>query len=142
MTLGHLLRNSFENRKIEIFLLVLNSGRMVAPCGTRKRFRELFASSLGYMGLFAPEHLSSCRSSMVLAARETPHIRFTLGGLSLGAIFSSRLLCRSRPPTAISQTATTLLVLDEAKIVVAQHRSCSHSRHNHDNHVPTARGDA
>ena len=39
---------------------------------------------------------------------------------------SSRWLCRSRSSTAISQTATTLLVLDEAKIVVAQHRSCSH----------------
>ena len=33
----------------------------------------------------------------------------------------------------------TLLVLDEANIVDAQHRSCSHSRHNHSNHVPTAR---
>ena len=122
--------------------LVLNSGRMVAPCGTRKRFREIFASSLDYIRLVAPEHLSPCRSSMVLATRETRHIRFTPGGLSLGVIFSSRWLCRSRSSTAISQTATTLLVLDEAKIVVAQHRSCSHSRHNHNNRVPTARGDA
>ena len=99
---------------------------MVAPCGTRKRFREIFASSLDYMGLVAPEHLSPCRSSMVLAKRETQHIRFTLGGLSLG----------------ISKTATTLLVLDEANIVVAQHRSCSHSRHNHNNRVPTVRSRA
>ena len=81
-------------------ILVLNSGRMVAPCGTRKRFREIFASSLDYMGLVAPEHLSPCRSSMVLATRETRHIRFTLGGLSLGVIFSSRWLCRSRSSTA------------------------------------------
>ena len=36
----------------------------------------------------------------------------------------------------------TLLVLDEASIAVVQHCSCSHSRHNHSNHVPTARGDA
>ena len=34
-----------------------------------------------------------------------------------------------------------LLVLD-AKIVVAQHRSCSRSRHNQNKNVPTARGDA
>ena len=82
-------------------ILVLNSGRMVAPCGTRiKRFREIFASSLDYMGLVAPEHLSPCRSSMVLAKRETQHIRFTLGGLSLGVLFSSRWLCRSRSSTA------------------------------------------
>ena len=133
----------FLESKLLHIMLVLNSGRMVAPCGTRKkRFREIFASSLDYMGLVAPEHLSPCRSSMVLATRETRHIRFTLGGLSLGVIFSSRWLCRSRSSTAISQTATTLLVLDEAKIVVAQHRSCSHSRHNHNNHVPTVRGDA
>ena len=112
---GHLLWNSFENRKRTFFfgpqnqthrirsttlswpefsrllldgklshiLLVLNSGRMVAPCGTRiKRFREIFASSLDYMGLVAPEHLSPCRSSMVLATRETRHIGFTLGWLS------------------------------------------------------------
>ena len=70
----------------------------------------------------APEHLSPCRTSLVLATRETRHIRFTLGGLSLGVVFSSRWLCRSRSSTAISQTATTLLVLDGAKIVVAQHR--------------------
>ena len=60
------------------------------------------------MGLVAPEHPSPCRSSMVLATRETLHIRFTIGGLSLGVIFSSRWVCRSRPSTAISQTATTL----------------------------------
>ena len=81
-------------------ILVLNNGRMVAPCGTRKRFREIFASSLDYMGLVAPEHLSPCRSSMILATRETRHIRFTLGGLSSGVIFSSRWLCRSRSSTA------------------------------------------
>ena len=69
-------------------ILVLNSGRMVAPCGTRrKRFREIFASSLDYMGLVAPEHLIPCRSIMVLATRETRHMRFSLGGLSLGVIF-------------------------------------------------------
>ena len=119
-------------------ILVLNSGRMVAPCGTRKRFREIFASSLDYMGLVAPEHLSPCRSSMVLATRETRHIH-TLHARRV--VFSSRWLCRSRLLT-ISQTATTLLVLDEAKNVVAQHRSCSRSRDNHNNHVPTARGDA
>ena len=110
----------------------------------KKRFREIFASSLDYMGIVAPEHLSPCRSSMVLATRETRHVlRFRLGGLSLGVIFSSRWLGRSRSSTAISQTATTFLVLDEAKIVVAQHRSCSHSRRNiHKNHILTARGDA
>ena len=107
-----------------------------------KRFRATFASSLDYMGLVAPEHLSPCKSSMVLATRETQHIRFTLGGSSLGVIFSSRWLCRSRSSTAISQTATTLLVLDMEKLVVAQHRNCSRSRDNHNNHVPTARGDA
>ena len=123
-------------------ILVFNSGRIVAPCGTRKRFRDIFASPVDYMGLVAPEHLSPCRSSMLLATRETRHIRFTLGGLSSGVIFSSRWLCRSRSSTAISQTATTFLVLDEAKIVVAQHRSYSHGRHNHNNHVPTVRGDA
>ena len=127
LLIGHLLWNIFENRKIEMFsdrktrhtevgrpyhdtsfsdsfgqqvLTTRNSGRMVAPCGTRKRFREIFASSLDYMGLVAPEHLSPCRSSMVLAKRETQHIRFTLGGLSLGVIFSSRWLCRSRSSTA------------------------------------------
>ena len=122
-------------------ILVLNSGRMLAPCGRQKRFREIFDSCLDYMGLVAPEHLSPCKSSTVLATRETQHIRFTLE-LSLGVIFSSSWLCRSRSSTAISQTATTFLVLDEAKLVVAQHRSCSHSRDNHNNHVPTARGDA
>ena len=81
-------------------ILVLNSGRMLAPCGRQKRFREIFDSCLDYMGLVAPEHLSPCRSSMVLAERETQHIRFTLGGLSLGVIFSSRWLCRSRSSTA------------------------------------------
>ena len=34
------------------------------------------------------------------AKRETQHIRFTLGGLSLGVIFSSRWLCRSRSSRA------------------------------------------
>ena len=36
---------------------------------------------------------------MVLAKRETRNIRFTLGGLSLGVIFPSRWLCRSRLST-------------------------------------------
>ena len=100
------------------FSQMLNSVKMVAPCGTRKHFREIFASSLDYMGFVAPEHLSPCKSSMVLAKRETRHIRFTLGGVSLGVVFSFRWLCRSRSSTPISQTATALLVLDEAKIVV------------------------
>ena len=52
------------------------------------------------------------------------------------------LAIRSPSSAAISQTTTTLLVLDETKIVVAQHRNFSRSRHNHNNHVPTARGDA
>ena len=80
--------------------LVLNSERMLVPCGTRKLFREIVASSLDSMGRVAPEHLSPCRSSMVLATRETRHIRVTLGGLSSGVIFSSRWLCRSRSSTA------------------------------------------
>ena len=116
-------------------ILVLNSGRMVAPCGTRKRVPDILLSSLDHMGLVAPEHLS-------IATRETRHIRFTLAGLPLRVAFSSRWLCRSRSPTAISQTATTLLVVDEAKNVVAQHRNSSRCRRNHNNHVPTARGDA
>ena len=60
----------------------------------------------------------------------------------LGVTFSSSWLCRSRSSTAISQTATTLPVLDETKIVVAQQRNCSRSRHTHNTHVQTARGDA
>ena len=77
--------------------------------------------------LVAPEHLSPCGSSVVLVTTETRHIRFTLGGLSLRAVFSYLWLCRSRSSTAICETVTTLLVLDEAKIVVAQHRNCSRS---------------
>ena len=102
-----------------------------------------FRFSLDYMELVAPEHLSPSKRSMVLATRETRHVRFTLGVLSLGVVFASRWLCRSRSSTALSLTTTTLLVVDEAKIVVAQHRNCSLRLvvDSHNNHVPTARGD-
>ena len=95
-------RQPYHDQVFQIF----NNRRMVARCGTRKRFRGIFASSLDYMKLVAPEHLSPCRSSMVLATRETRHICFTLliGRLSLGVVFSSRWLRRSRSSTAISQT--------------------------------------
>ena len=55
----------------------------------------------GLHGVVAPEHLSPCRSSMVLATRETRSISFTLGGLSSGVVFSSRWLRRSRSSTAL-----------------------------------------
>ena len=71
---------------------ILNIGRMVAPCGTRKRFRDIFASSLDYMGLVAPERLSPCRSSRCPAACLEDS-----RGLGTTAVFgiSQRLL----PPT-------------------------------------------
>ena len=91
----------------------------------------------GHMGPVAPEHLSPCKSSMVLPTRETRHMRFTRGGLSLSVIFSSRWLCRSRSSTAISETATTLLVLDEAKLWL-----CNIAAALVVDTITTARGDA
>ena len=105
-----------------------------------KRFLEIFASSLDSTGIDATVHLSPSRSSMVLATRVTRNIRFTLGGLSLGVIFSSRWICRSRSSTAISQTATTLLVLDEEKLWL-RNITATPIVDDHNNDVPTARGD-
>ena len=127
--------------------VITNTGTQQREDGSTMRYAKALPRGFPFLpGLHGARRTGAsqpiCRSSMVLATRETRRIRFTLGGLSQGVVFSSRWLCRSRLSTAFSQTATTLLVLDEAKIVVAQHRSCSHSRHNHNNHVPTARGDA
>ena len=74
--------------------------------------------------------------------RDEGNTTHTLHDINKRVVSFSRWLCRSRRSSTANSQTTTLLVLDEAKIVVAQHRSCSHSRHNHNDHVPTVRGDA
>ena len=91
---------------------------MEAPCGTRKRFREVFASSLDYMGLGAPEHFSPSMQKQH-GTRDEGNTAHTLHARRL--VLTCRLLplavSISFINSYISQTATTLLVLDEANIV-------------------------
>lgn len=78
---------------------IFNSGRMAAPCGTRKRLREIFAISLG-----------AARSSLhrsISATRETRHVASRWRAVSVCVdLVHQQLSPRRRLPPS-------LLVLDE-----------------------------
>ena len=104
-------QNSIDNLiMIRVFQIVFGqqvvtyTGTQQREDGSTMRYAKALPRNFRFLpGLHGARRTGAsqpCRSSMVLAKRETQHMRFTLGGLSLGIIFSSRWLCRSRSSTA------------------------------------------
>ena len=125
---GLLLWNVFENRKrtffsgrktkrtefdnlimIRVFQIVFgqqvvtNTGTQQREDGSTMRYAKALPMNFRFLpGLHGARRTGASQPMQKQhgTKRETQHIRFTLGGLSLGVIFSSRWLCRSRSSTA------------------------------------------
>ena len=88
---------------------------MVAPCGTRKRFREIFRFLPGLHGARRTEASQPMQKQH--GTREEGNTTHTLHARRVSSFPLAGCVDLVHQQLAISQTATTLLVLDEANIV-------------------------